>query len=540
MAVLVFFTTCAYVRNVPLGQPPDEWAQLSYIADIASGGPPIPEYANSTILVTGQQNYLSHPPLYYTVTATIGAALSWDPVKDYQAYRFVSALMVAAGVYLWVLIAMRLGFGVLCSGVLTLATLAIPMFPYLAGSINNDNLVYLGVALFFYGVSLLPRSVPRAAWVTAAGLLVVLLTKATGAVFLLAFMAAWVGLGYRDALSLSRDRHVRMAATAVAILAASYYLPTFIRYHTFFPAPGTLYQEYGPPAHPVGLLQFAGEFTIRMIEHLPFVILTRQSLFPIPTQLFPLFYFMLGLPLVAWLSVRLFRTTGPQRRVSDAFLLALLITVGAHLAVSWHGYLQTGLYGGLQPRYYSYALPGLFLVAFHDGLDTRRKRAAMLVFSLLVVFFVAIIPPRAALALHMQQRAREVTHLVVSSSPLEPSGTLPTDPALDAGYLDHATLGADTAQLSGWAIDVASRHPARALWVRVAGHLIGTAQPTLERPDVVAVTGSHAALRSGFVVTVSHVPPNLSPCDFSVQAEQGEGVLVTLKHPGCPTAKGKP
>ncbi|WP_449421571.1 hypothetical protein [Rhodanobacter lindaniclasticus] len=43
MAVMVFFSTFVYVRNVPLGQPPDEWAQLSYIADITSGGPPIPD-----------------------------------------------------------------------------------------------------------------------------------------------------------------------------------------------------------------------------------------------------------------------------------------------------------------------------------------------------------------------------------------------------------------------------------------------------------------------------------------------------------------
>ena len=540
MAALVFFTTCFYVRNVPVGQPPDEWAHLSYIADIVSGGPPIPEYANSVIVVTGQQNYLTHPPLYYTVAGMTGKTLSWDPVRNYQRYRLVSALMVAAGIYLWVLIAAGLGFGTLRSGVLALATLAIPMFPYLAGSINNDDLCYLGVALFFYGFSLLPRSIPRAAYLAGAGLLVVLLTKATGAVFLLAFMGVWGSMGYRDVLALSRARHVRIAAAAVAIVAASYYLPTLLRYHTFFPAPGRLYQEYGPPAHPVGLFRFAHEFAIRMIGHLPFVILTTQSLFPIPTRLFPLFYLMLGLPLLAWLSFRPFSPPSPQRRLADAFLLALLLTVGVHLVVCWHGYLRTGLYSGLQPRYYIYALPGLFLFAFHDGMDTRRKRAAFLLFSLLAVFFAAIVPPRAAVALYTQQRTQETTHLVVPDRPLAPSNSLPAAAASQAGYVDRIDLHADPAQLSGWAIDVASRRPARALWVSLAGQLIGTAQPMLERPDVVKAVGSGDALHSGFVVTLSHVPAGLSACDVSVQAEQADGTLALLKNPACRSPRREP
>ena len=92
MAVLVLFTAFAYVKNVPLGQPPDEWAHLSYIADVMSGAPPIPDYNNTVILNSGRQNYLTHPPLYYTALGLTGKWLSWEPRRDYQSYRYVSAL----------------------------------------------------------------------------------------------------------------------------------------------------------------------------------------------------------------------------------------------------------------------------------------------------------------------------------------------------------------------------------------------------------------------------------------------------------------
>ncbi|CAM5235822.1 hypothetical protein RLIN73S_02557 [Rhodanobacter lindaniclasticus] len=539
MAVMVFFSTFVYVRNVPLGQPPDEWAQLSYIADITSGGPPIPDYADSIILDSGQQNYLSHPPLYYTTLGLVGKALSWEPQKDYQRYRYASALLVAAGVFLWVLIAGRLGLPPTQAAGLGAATLAIPMFPYLAGSVNNDNLCYLGVAIFFYGFVSLPARVKIGAYVCALGMSVVLLTKATGAVFLLTFAGVWTVLASSDARALGKNRHVRIAATVTAIVCAAYFLPTWLAYHRLFPAPGTIYGGHVAPAEPTGFMTYVGAFSHLMLARLP-AIMSANAFFPVPAGMIPLFYAMLGAPLLAWIAYRPFSPANPNRRMADAFMTALLVTLCVHLWVTWQGYLQTGLYAGLQPRYYAYALPGIFLFAFLDGCHTRLKRGLFLVFGTLALVFVAMVPPRAALAIVNQQRAAHAAHLGATNLYSAHPGWLPNAPTTAAGYLDHVRIENGRARLTGWAIDAIDKHPTRALWVSLRGRLIGTAQPMTTRPDVASALQSPQSLRSGFQITVSHVPADISACDVSVQAEQDNGTLATLPNSTCIRLRTKP
>ena len=258
------------------------------------------------------------------------------------------------------MIALRLGFSSIQAASLGVATLAIPMFPYLAGSVNNENLCYLGVAVFFYGLVSLQLRINLAAYICALGLLMVLLTKATGAVFLLAFIGIWSSLSFSDARSLIKNRHIRIAAMLATILCAGYFFPTRLAHHSFFPAPGTIYQDRAAPVNPISLAAYLGVFSHLMLDRLP-VIMAARAYFPVPGGLVPLFYLMLGAPLLAWASYRPFSPASPNRRIADAFFLALLATLCIRLWVAWQGYLRTGLYGGLQPRYYAYALPGIFL-----------------------------------------------------------------------------------------------------------------------------------------------------------------------------------
>lgn len=534
MALLVFFTTFFYIKNVPLGQPPDEWAHLSYVANVVSGPGLIPNYSDSVILNSGQKNYLVHPPLYYSILGGIGRVLSWDVRADYKRYRSISAFMVSAGVFLWVLVALELGFTAIQAVGLTVVTLAIPMFPYLAGSVNNDNLCYLGVALFFYGFLLLPSSVRRGSYLSAAGVLIVLLTKATGAVFLLTFIAAWSVLDRRSALTLMKEKHFIVAASTVTLVGAAYFIPTTIIHHTPFPATGTLYQQFSPPEAPVRFLQYAGSFSGKMIERLPLV-LTAKPIYPIASTLYPLFYLMLCLPLMAWVSVRPFSTQVYKRNLTDAFVIALMITIFANIWVGWHGYLQNGLYAGIQPRYYNYVVPGLFIFSFSEGIEFRRKQYLLLVFVCIAMVFVATIPSRAAMSLLSRPQSERLARLTAPSLPLVPMATLRkvAAPQPAAGYVDRVEVRGETVRVTGWAIDILSKQPARTLWVNLDGHLIGTSHPTEERKDVEQATGSPGALRSGFSITVSNVPAGLTACDVTIEAEQDDGLLATLANPAC-------
>ena len=535
LSLLVFFTTWVYVKHVPLGQPPDEWAHLSYIDDVTAGGPLIHEYGNSTILNSGHQNYLNHPPLYYSVMGIPGRIFHWDTTKSYWRYRTVSALMVAAGIFFWSLIALQWGLGPIRTVGITLAVLAIPMFPYLAGSINNDNLCYLGVAAFFYGVSVFPVNVRRGALFCALGLTITLLTKATGSLFLVVFIFAIALMQGRASITFFKRKSVYLSAIAVVAICSFYYLPTLFRYHTFFPAPGILYQGYSAPEHPLTFFGFVKTFGGQMLSELPVVLAGGDgSSAPISTRLVALFYLMLASSALAWLSFRPFSLPSTERRLSDAFLIALSATIIVHLLVCWHGYKTNGLFTGMQPRYYSYTLPGVFLFSFLDMFAVRRKSVLFFIFSLCAAVIAANVPARAAVDHYIQYRAAQVARLTLPAGPLGPATTLPVTTTLEpVGYLESVRIDGDQAILSGWAVDAVDKEPPRALWVSINGHLLGTVQPSTTRQDVADVLGSVNAAMSGFLITVSGVHKNLSACDVNMAAEQDNGSLVALVNRAC-------
>lgn len=534
LALLVFFSAWVYVKQVPLGQPPDEWAHLSYIHDVTTGGPLIPEYSNSTILNSGHQNYLNHPPMYYSLMGIPGRVFHWDATKSYWRYRTVSALMVACGIFLWVLTALQWGFGPMRTVGIVLAVLAIPMFPYLAGSINNDNLCYLGVAAFFYGTSVISTHSRRGVVLCAAGLTVTFLTKATGSLFLVAFIFSLALLNGRTSAAVSKRKSVRVAAAVVICICAFYYVPTLLAYHTLFPAPGILYQGYPTPAHPISFFAFTKVFSSQMLSALPIVLAGEGSSEPISSRLLPLFYLMLASSALAWISCRPFSPPSTARRLSDAFFLAVAVTVAVHLFVSWHGYQRHGLFTGMQPRYYSYLLPGIFFFFFMDTVELRRKSVLFFTFSLCAVIIAANVPARASVEHYIQYRAAQVSRLTMSSDANQPSMTLPVKTQKQpAGYIESVRIVGDQAILSGWAVDAIDKEPPRALWVSINGHLLGTVQPSMTRSDVADALGSLNAAMSGFLITVSGVPDDISPCKVSIDAEQNNGSLIPLINAAC-------
>lgn len=416
LAVLLLATSWFYAHKVPIGDPPDEWAHLSYIAEIANGHHLIPNYMQSVVLNSGAPNYLSHPPLYYTVEGLFGRLLHWDPQRDYTRYRELSSLWVALGLYFWVLACGEFGLDRICTIGVTAACFAIPMFTYLAGAVNNDNLCYFGIALFFYGFGLLQNRITAAPYVVALGTLVVFLTKATGALFLTMFLLTWVLLAPKQIKWWLRDRSTRNAIMGVVILLALYYVPTLIAYHTPFPHAGTAQLAVIAPHPALTFTQFPKAFAGLMVERLP-IIFAQVSWAPIPAKLFKWFYLMLAIPLLAWLVWRPFATPSWQRNLGDAFLIALLVTLLVNLWLSWQAYRIFGQIPGVQPRYYNYALPGLFVIAFMENARVRVLRRILLIaFVLLAVIFAARIPFRSAIEMDKQTSISGQSGVTISSN----------------------------------------------------------------------------------------------------------------------------
>lgn len=543
-AVLAVFTYAmgwTALDTTGFGHPPDEWAHVTYLDEIAAGDRLVPDYADSRILPQRvRPNYLNHPPLYYSVLGLAARAMGWDAVGDQHRLRALSAAMVALGMFFWVLTARLLGVPPAWAAAIVTACNAIPMFPYLAGSLNNDNLAFLGVAVAVYGAALVARRPGPGLLVAATGLAVTVLAKATAGLFLSVFAVAWVAAwGWPR----WRGRQLPplawwLGAGCVLLLAAAWFAYALARYGGLFPSAGETYPTM-PPESPVGATAFAVEFTQQIWKRLP-IVTSHRSLDPLQGHLRTLFWTMLAAAAAAWLG----GTRGSDadaRRLRWCFLAALMVMMAAHLGSMRSLYLETGRFAGMQPRYYAFALPGLFLFGFLGGWRRAWPSLLLAVVAACALALVATVPARNAQRLaQMPAQAAAAEARTLQFRPADSGAAAATArigiAAQSAGYVDTLTVADGVAKASGWALQASDRRPARAIVVMVDDRILGTAPTGRERPDVARVFGVAHAARSGFVVEIRGLPPEIGACDLRLAAEQADGALAWLRFKPCAAA----
>jgi|GEM_PF-1961128 len=537
-ALGLFTLGCAWMQAslTPMGTPPDEWAHITHVHEIVVDGRLIPDYADSRILPARKVgNYLGHPPLYYTAEGLAGRLAGWpDPAERVLPYRKLSALFVAIGVGLWVLAGRTLGLPSTLLVATVAAANAIPMFPYLAGSLNNDNLGYLAVALAVYGLVRLDAWPRAGCYIAALGLLMALLTKATVVVFLLAFFACWLSLRMRRDGTAPEYRHLLGAMALAAVVAVAYYLPVLARYGTPFPRSGQLRADLGPPAEPLGPANLLSEFARQMWQRLP-EISSHASLAPLAGPLTHAMYALLLLPLLAW--VVSLASKAERERPAFAFGVAFIAALGAMLAVHffmfWQGYRAHGVLSGLQPRYYSFLLPGLFIIGFLACDRSRPVALLATTFSLLAALLLSVSPARSVQAQMALLDAPPPTHLSLDGRHPDP-GKEVSPPGM-AGYVDEVAIRPGSIRIRGWAIDAASRSRAQRVWVFIDHRPIGAVPTNRGRTDVARALGNFEAMRSGYAATIETGDERIDACRLIVAAEQGDGTLAALVNNGCKT-----
>lgn len=536
IALFSFGNAWVSLQETVLGVPPDEWAHLSYVDEIASGDRLIPDYAGSRILPgEARGNYLNHPPLYYSVLGLAGRAFGWNAIADHQNYRAMSAGMAALGIFFWMLAGRALGMPVPWLVAMAAATNAIPMVPFLAGSINNDNLAYLGVAIAFYGLVRLGDRPRLAPYIGALGVLVVFLSKATAALFLCVFFVIWALPRIRHASSLLRTWHMLAAATIVACASGVYYLYAIVAFGSPFPNAMELYPA-NPPADPMSFWSFAAEFTRQMVGRLP-TITSHASLAPLDDGWDWAFWAMLAAPLLAWPLGAMRHRRSPDAWMTHAFMLALGVTVLVHVVVVWRGHLAAGVLSGMQPRYYGYALPGMFIFCFLHCRDSVPGKALLGIFSLAAALLLGVAPSLATRLQVQAQMASKMEALRYQAGP----GNARLDVHLNighaqAGYLDNISVTDGTARLRGWAASKSDLTPAPGILVMVGDQLVGTVRTGKPRPDVAEALNAKALANSGFQFSIDGLPPGTTPCDVQLLAEQSDGSMARLSHAGCPPA----
>jgi hypothetical protein len=532
--------------HIPVGQPPDELAHISYVKDAISSRHAMPDYRNGKIINSGRSNYLGHPPLYYSMLGVAGKVFSLDPVRDYKWLRSISVVFVAAGFFFFVASARNLGVGPLPPLVMLAACCATPMYAYLAGSVNNDTLMYFGVALFTYGATrsrLEPGSVDLASGTAlVAGLIVAALTKATGATFLLFFAGLFLLLRPRRLPAMARDKGLLACALAAIAVCGAYYSLAWLAFGTPLPKPAPLY-ALSPPTAPLGVGAYVLKFVSAMWDRLP-VVVSHASISPYSAATRWCFYTMFVAPIIGWGIAR----PGARKRdvdagtlaMTDAFMLALFAMLAVHVVYVRNAYLHTGLLAGWQPRYYYFAIPFAWVPFFVMKPSPAWRTLVSGAFAVFAcIAFWASVPTTLAVHARTEAGKAAASRDRGSATSLAPPTTgqgIPVVVAMRpgvAGHLDDLSVSAGTLRLRGWAFDPRASAPARRIWILAGDRYLGSIVPNAMRPDVGRALSEPRANASGFRMTIRGVPAGIRECNISVAAELSDGSLSPIRRAGC-------
>jgi hypothetical protein len=518
----------ATTKATPEGAPPDEWAHISYVHEAATGPGLLPDYQHSRILPARKtRNYLNHPPLYYSLLGLAAKAFGLDASIDYRAFRAISAGFVALGLALWVLVARMLGFSLLQTVPLALSVSAVPMFPYLAGSINNDNLAYLAVAIAFVGLAGLER-MPRAAWyIGATGLGMALLTKGTAGVFLVLVFGSWiVATVAGPSRRMLRNRHFVMSLAGLLLVVGGYYAFAFAQYGTFLPTSGILRTAGAAPVESMSFAAFLVAFFRLMLHYVP-MITDHAPVAPLGAAGKFLCFASIILPLTGLLASKPGTRRGTAGRLAAVMVVAGAATLAAHVALTWNSYQRLGGIYSTQPRYYFYLLPGFSVLGFAGYRENRLSRHAFHAFVVVVLAAAAIVPLQTMRA----ERLRHAAAQRIDFQATAPMAGPPRKIGLDggsAGHLDLAQKKGSVIELRGWAVDEASSRPASRLDIYYDGRRVGTLDPGRPRPDVAAALDDDDARNAGFEGRIESVPSTVSPCDLQFAAVQQSGQSIEI------------
>jgi hypothetical protein len=371
----------------------DEVAHASYVAHIQDSGDAWPDFADMRLLdprtfqFSAKPNYLNHPPLFYALLAALGPELVGRP-QALLADRLIDIAIVSAGLaaLLWLGLAARFSRNEFYAYAVPLA--CIPVLAPLAGSVNNDNLAFLGGALATLGVWQLAAT-ERGLWLALAllGMVAAACAKLTGLVLTGAMIgAALAYLSWRRRLPL---RWALAALLALAIAAAPYVV-YLVQYGS--PVPDTPAQiaalEQG--ARIVG---WAGQPHKSFLAYLAyFTVAFVAEWMPALGARGTINHLMLAIP-VAAIMCALLGIAASSRRVWRhretaldvvvvAGALALAVTLALHVRFSYGHYLATGWMMEAYPRYYLplAAIVPLATLSLLNGIDSSRWRAGLLAF----------------------------------------------------------------------------------------------------------------------------------------------------------------
>lgn len=539
LAVAFVFYGLFFVENLPLNGPPDELAHVSYIHDAEQSGQWVPDYKSGKIVGSDELNYLAHPPLYYSIQALVGQLFQWDAGFDYKPFRVISLLMVAAGLLLILRTAqsLQLSDGVVAA--MALGAVAIPNFTYIAASINNDNLVFLGVALLFASmVELHGEKNKSTTWAVAGvylALLIIALTKVNAALFAIAFVFSWLLFTRAQWLGEFFKNRRWVGLLALALVVSVYYGWTYLTYGKLFPSPKYVY-ELRTPENPMLFREYISHFFIHLTTrfagaygHFSYLVYPGKWLYVL--------YFLLFAPVFLYLGSRIWLNSIFKAqvvyRLFDAMFIAAGVLLVTHIYLGYQGYLMTGLVAAIQPRYYLFLIPLIWLpilvLAKHQKFLVFFAGAFML--GALVLAPLSLSYTSSRVTGTIVGEPNNVHHETKSDAAPKYTSYLFLGEA-KAGYIDHMEIKDGSIVLSGWSYDRRSGDVPRNIYLFRDNHQIARIGLNVARPDVARYFKSLKANGSGFRFKMP-VIDGVDICSYDVLAEFDGELYSLLFDGGC-------
>ena len=400
----------------------DQGSHLSYVINMARFPSLLPDFRSMTLyntawkkqdglalyeIYTGTISNMTHPPLYYLLMAFLGGVQvlpDGSAAVDIQRLRVLNMALSASAV----LLAYYLGYtrikgrSPLTHALYAFAIATLPMLAYLGTSVNNDNLAFLALVVFFAG--LLRYEEDRLDWRTytliGLGFLVGGMAKLTTALMCLLMLGTVLVL---DVIRTKSFRLVLNKAFLILLPCILLFLAyeVWVRrtYGSWQPSlynldPEYFYQTefYTPPENRLPLT--FGMYVRRFAEGMGH---TWSSFYgETPTLNERMHNGIFGL--VYWVPVLLTvfaAVRGLIRKNGDR--LALPVTAGFlgamayHFYSNWSGYPVSGYLGGCQARYYlAMIVPLAYIMCTRiPPLFERRKTIARVLAVLLIAAWIA-------------------------------------------------------------------------------------------------------------------------------------------------------
>ena len=399
----------------------DQGSHLSYLLYIARYPTLLPDFRSMTLynpagtldgltryeIYTGTISNMTHPPLYYLLMAFLsGIRLLPDgsAALDLTRLRVINMALSAGTVTL----SFYLGYtrirsrSPLVHALYAFAIVTLPMLAYLGASVNNDNLAFPALVIFFAG--LLRYEEDKLDWRTytliGLGFLIGGMTKLTTALMCLLMLFAVL------VLDVIRTKSLRLILNRAFLIALPCFL-LFLAYEiwvrrTYGSWQPTIYnldpeyfyrtEFYTPPEQrlPLTFMSYARRFTEGMGH-------TWSSLYGETTALNEKMHNGL-FGIVYWVPVGLTvfaAVRGIVKKTGDR--LALPVAVGFlgamayHFYSNWNGYPVSGYLGGCQARYYLAMIVPLACIMCTriPPLFEKRRNLGRVLAVLLIIAWIA-------------------------------------------------------------------------------------------------------------------------------------------------------